>query len=956
MYTLFNTPGLSLGRILLMLLGILSADLAPVLAQESYIATRAKNNYFPLVSTSETAEIYIDNNEYKGVLRAAQDLRSDIERVTGKLPELHTRAEVASEFPVIVGTLGKSRLIENLKNSGKLDVSSLEGAWENFAIQLVNDPFPGIDRALVIVGSDKRGTIFGLYDVSREIGVSPWYFWADVPAKKADQLYVRPGVHSKGSPKVKYRGIFINDEAPALAGWATENFGGFNSEFYEHVFELILRMQGNYLWPAMWGRAFYDDDPKNPVLAHEYGVVIGTSHHEPLMRAHDEWRRFGRGQWNYEINPEGLQEFWKVGMQRMGDFESVVTVGMRGDGDEPMSEGTAIELLERIVSDQREIISQVTGKPAQETPQVWALYKEVQDYYDQGMRVPDDVTLLLADDNWGNLRKLPDPDQAPRAGGYGIYYHFDYVGGPRNYKWINTTQISRVWEQMNLAYQYGADELWIVNVGDIKPMEYPTSFFLDYAWNPQEIGPQDLRSYTQAWSARQLGEEHAQEIADILLTYTKYNSRRKPELISPDTYSLINFNEADRIVKEFRELEEKAEALYRLTSEEYKDAYYQLVLFPVKAAANLNALYVAAAKNRLYADQARAATNKYAREVRELFQRDAELTDQYHTELSDGKWNHMMSQTHIGYTYWQEPEHNNMPQVKELDLPQEAAMGIAVQGTETAFTDGNKATLPGYDPFHDPVYFVEVFNKGQRPFSFEISNRPKWLKVSKEKGQVEDQERLWVSVDWNKAPRGVTTGVFELQGAGSSIEIGVLLNNPQDDKIYGFVESNGYVSMEAASFSKNVKAGEDGWVKIPNLGRTDSAMASFPHKPTQRELTQESPHLMYHFHTFNSGQVELEFLLSPGLDFRNQGGLGFAISIDNQKPKVLNIHQLTKDDWDTSVANNVTSLRTSLDLPSGNHSLKVWALETGVVLQKIVIRTGEEKPSYLGPPQSARVK
>ena len=956
MYTLFKTPGLSLGRVFLMLLGILSADLAPVLAQESYIATRATSNCFPLVSAHKTAEIYIDNNEYKGVLRAAQDLRADIERVTGKLPELHTRAEVASEFPVIVGTLGKSRLIENLKNSGKLDVSSLEGAWENFAIQLVNDPFPGIDRALVIVGSDKRGTIFGLYDVSREIGVSPWYFWADVPAKKADQLYVRPGVHSKGSPKVKYRGIFINDEAPALAGWATENFGGFTSEFYEHVFELILRMQGNYLWPAMWGRAFYDDDPKNPVLAHEYGVVIGTSHHEPLMRAHDEWRRFGRGQWNYEINPEGLQEFWKVGMQRMGDFESVVTVGMRGDGDEPMSEGTAIELLERIVSDQREIISQVTGKPAQETPQVWALYKEVQDYYDKGMRVPDDVTLLLADDNWGNLRKLPDPDQAPRAGGYGIYYHFDYVGGPRNYKWINTTQISRVWEQMNLAYQYGADELWIVNVGDIKPMEYPTSFFLDYAWNPQEIGPQDLRSYTQAWSARQLGEEHAQEIADILLTYTKYNSRRKPELISPDTYSLINFNEADRIVKEFRELEEKAEALYRLTSEEYKDAYYQLVLFPVKAAANLNALYVAAAKNRLYADQARAATNKYAREVRELFQRDAELTDQYHKELSDGKWNHMMSQTHIGYTYWQEPEHNNMPQVKELDLPQEAAMGIAVQGTETAFTDGNKATLPGYDPFHDPVYFVEVFNKGQRPFSFEISNRPKWLKVSKEKGQVEDQERLWVSVDWNKAPRGVTTGVFELQGAGSSIEIGVLLNNPQDDKIYGFVESNGYVSMEAASFSKNVKAGEDGWVKIPNLGRTDSAMASFPHKPTQRELTQESPHLMYHFHTFNSGQVELEFLLSPGLDFRNQGGLGFAISIDNQKPKVLNIHQLTKDDWDTSVANNVTSLRTSLDLPSGNHSLKVWALETGVVLQKVVIRTGEEKPSYLGPPQSARVK
>ncbi|WP_255702673.1 glycosyl hydrolase 115 family protein [Antarcticibacterium sp. 1MA-6-2] len=347
--------------ILFMFLSVLGMN-SGLYAQESYITTSEETGYFPLVSVNGTAAIYIDQDDFKGVHRVAEDLQKDIERVTGKLPELKTVAEVSTGMLIIVGTLGKSKLIDELVKTRKIGVSEIEGKWETFAIQVVENPFPGVKQAFVIVGSDKRGTIFGMYDVSREIGVSPWYYWADVPPNKSDVLYVQPGLHTKGTPKVKYRGIFINDEAPALAGWATENFGGFNSKFYEHVFELILRMQGNYLWLTMWGRAFYDDDPRNPELANEYGVVIGTSHHEPLMRAHDEWRRFGEGDWNYNTNPKNLQEFWRGGIERMGDYESVVTVGMRGDGDEPMSEGTAIELLEKIVNDQRQIISEVTGK------------------------------------------------------------------------------------------------------------------------------------------------------------------------------------------------------------------------------------------------------------------------------------------------------------------------------------------------------------------------------------------------------------------------------------------------------------------------------------------------------------------------------------------------------------------------------------------------------------------
>src|SRR5690606_39010394 len=265
--------------------------------------------------------------------------------------------------------------------------------------------------------------------------------------------------------------------------WVREKFGGFNHQFYEKVFELILRLKGNFLWPAMWGKSLWDDDSLSAPLADEMGVVLATTHHEPMMRAHVEWQRYGKGPWDYDKNPEVLRQFWREGLERTKGQETVVTLAMRGDGDEAMSADTNIELLERIVKDQREIIAEVTGRPAEETPQVWALYKEVQDYYDKGMRVPEDVTLLFADDNWGNIRRLPDPADK-RPGGYGVYYHFDYVGGPRNYKWLNTTQIESAWQQMRLAWAHGVDRVWIVNVGDIKPMELPISAFLDQAWDP----------------------------------------------------------------------------------------------------------------------------------------------------------------------------------------------------------------------------------------------------------------------------------------------------------------------------------------------------------------------------------------------------------------------------------------------------------------------------------------
>jgi len=616
-----------------------------------------------IVKAGNAWPVCIASNAEPTVGIAAAHFADDIELVTGVRPRLLIDNASLKGNVIIAGTLDNSVLLQQLVKTGKLNPNPAWEAWEGFSIQMINNPIDGVQKALVIVSKHHRGVAYGLFHLSRLFGVSPWYWWADVPVAKKNILALPAGYTYQDFPGVKYRGIFINDEAPALSNWSKEKFGGFNAKFYRKVFELMLRLKSNYIWPAMWGNAFYDDDSLNIQAAKDYGIVIGTSHHEPLMRAHDEWRRYGTGKWNYDSNAVNLKTFWQKGMERATN-EKIVTIGMRGDGDEPMSRETATALLERIVQDQREIIESTTGKPAESTPQLWALYKEVQDYYDKGMRVPDDVTLLLCDDNWGNIRRLPAVGEKPRKGGYGIYYHFDYVGGPRNYKWINTNHISRIWEQMHLAWQYKAREIWIVNVGDIKPMEFPISFFLDYAWKPEAINANDLMPYTTAWAIAQFGKKHATDIAEILDKYTKYNSRRKPELLDAKTFS-VEAGEWDRVNKEYQLLCQQAASVAKALPMAYQDAYFQLVLHPVMASSNLYSLYCSAAMNRYFAQSNDTTANKYAADVRNFYIRDSMITLEYH-RLNGGKWNHMMSQTHIGYTYWQQPRENKMPEVKYI--------------------------------------------------------------------------------------------------------------------------------------------------------------------------------------------------------------------------------------------------------------------------------------------------
>ena len=618
------------------------------------------------------ATIYVDADDERGVLRAARSLCADFGRVTGVEAKLHTAAVPptatrggADGAFILVGTLGHSALIDRLVKDKRIDLSLLKGKREMFLIQTVGDQ-------LVIAGSDRRGTIFGIYELSRQMGVSPWYYWADVPTEHHDSIFVSRGTFTDGEPAVRYRGLFLNDEAPCLTSWVKNtfhtNYGG--HEFYEKVFELILRLKGNFLWPAMWSWAFYADDAQNSPLADEMGVIIGTSHHEPMARNHQEWARHRAkyGAWNYQTNQQVIDRFFREGIERVKNTDDIITIGMRGDGDEAMSEDADTKLLKRIVDNQRRIIKEVTGRNPKDVPQVWALYKEVLDYYDKGMKVPDDVLMLLCDDNWGNVRRVPTAQERKHPGGWGLYYHIDYVGAPRNSKWLNVTPAQNMWEQLTLAYTHGIDRMWILNVGDLKPMEYPITLFMDMAWSPSSVSSDIIATHMAPFCASVVGEQHAREAARLLNLCCKYAGRSTAEMLDATTYSLAEW---PRVVGDYQQLERDALRLFTQLAPSYHDAYRQLILFPIQAMANVYEMYYAQAMNQQLYKEQNPDCNLWARRVEECFRRDSLLSAEYNHDIAGGKWNGMMTQKHIGYRTWNDDfgPADVMPAVSYISSP-----------------------------------------------------------------------------------------------------------------------------------------------------------------------------------------------------------------------------------------------------------------------------------------------
>lgn len=658
-YTMLNRKfaDMNLRLAILLLLQFASAVL---MAAESFVSFVPSEGFLSLPVHKLT--VTIDRNDERGVGIAAENLCKDFGRVTGNDAILvHDK-----HADIVVGTLGKSRLVDAFVKKGIVKTEDLKGKWEKYVIAVNGSQ-------IVIVGSDRRGTIYGIYELSRQIGVSPWYFWADVPTVQHPAVFVKPGIYTDGEPKVKYRGIFINDEWPSFGGWCNNRFGGINSKMYATMFELLLRLKANYLWPAMWGSRFNEDDPLSPQVADQYGIVMGTSHHEPMMRAHKEYtgRKEEVGPWDYAVNKGRLDKFFREGMKRNRSYDNLVTIGMRGDGDVAMGKGDDLEnmkTLEKVISGQRKIIKDVYGSE-DGVPQLWAVFTEVQRYYDAGFTVPDDVTLLLCDNNWGYVRRTMPEKERNRKGGCGLYYHIDMNGGPWNDRWINTSPIPKLREQLSLAYQSGLDRIWIINVGDLKPKELPIDFIMTYAWNPDRIQPGDEYDYVHRWASGIFGTDVADDVTDILVKYPKYNLWRKPEVQVPGIFSVENHDEANRVTMLWRQLAEKAEAVKLRIPVEAQDAYFQLVYYPAVASACVAEIYLAATQNRYYADRCDLRANAFADRAKELFHKDSLLAYYYNNVMSGGKWKGMMQDKHIGYFQWSMPEADKLPELRYVSVP-----------------------------------------------------------------------------------------------------------------------------------------------------------------------------------------------------------------------------------------------------------------------------------------------
>ncbi|KAF2840967.1 glycoside hydrolase family 115 protein [Patellaria atrata CBS 101060] len=1032
-------------------LSVLLLLLPSVLAigQNATIGFEAGNNStLKLASHGSAVQIHVSKGDDPSVLRASNDLAKDFGRVTGTNGAVHlmdsgnstvgnasaifnvtgiTTFEMSSNGTVgghiLAGTIGKSKMIDDLVAAGKIDVSNTKGQWEAFVSTVVSNPMPGVSQALVIagkissinnygiydanrtIGADRRGTIYGLYDISEQIGVSPWYWFADVPAKQHSEIYAIGETKVQASPSVKYRGFFINDEAPALTGWMNSKYprnqwgSSYYADFYQHVFELLLRLRANYLWPAMWGEMFGVDDPRNQPLAHEFGIVMGTSHTEPMMCATNEWGNFHTSEYQWKTNNATLYEYFEQCAARARPYEGVLTMGMRGVGDTAMSADIEVENLQNVVNAQRDILADLYGEQnVNDVPQMWCLYKEVQEYYEDGFEVPDDITLLWTDDNWGNLRRLPVGSEVERSGGAGVYYHFDYVGDPRNYKWINTIQLEKTWEQMSMAYERHARDIWIVNVGDIKPLELPISHFFDLAYDITAYDLNSTVSWTAAWAAREFGSEHASAIADVLTTYGQLSARRKYELLDPSTYSVINYEEAERVLSEWSSLLNATEMINSALDSAHQPAFFEMVLHPVRAGKAVHDVHIHAAYNKLYAQQGRTSTNIAAQNVLDAFEEDRKLSEEYNTMLN-GRWAHMMDQTHIGYAHWQQTMRQTTPPlyyVQALERGLNGDMGIGVEASN--------ATVPGDDPWHgngqnwlelqpmDPFgkkTYIDIYSTGTQAFTYTISAEPH-VKLTSYTGRIDPrggledmQTRIYVDVDWASAPAG---GSRSRLNVTSSTDYGAQFNAPWlflpinntvvPDDFHGFVESRGHIAIEAAHYTSLSGASDElTYIEIPHYGRTLSGVKLSDNLAASQSPDSGSPALEYSIYTFtntsSSKPANVTLHLGTPINTIRERPLKYAVQVDEAEPKVVQyvVDQKFKQDsnlnpvgWYKAVADAAWYSTTNFTMSAGAHTLRVWALEPGVVFQKVVVDlggmaggAGGVKGSYLGPPESEMV-
>lgn len=974
------------GVLLLMTLNGSPVCAAPAL---TWVTSGYHRGDFKLVSRTQPADILISPDDFKVVRIAADNLALDIEHVTGQKPAVKTEATRLSDHAVLVGTLGKNPLIDALVHDGKLDVNQLRGQWESFVIATVRNPLPNVSLGLVIVGSDRRGTAFGVFELSQAIGVSPWYWWADVTPEHRDNLFVRAGVRREGPPSVQYRGIFLNDEDWGLQPWAAKTFesdlGDIGPRTYARICELLLRLKANTLWPAMHEctRAF-NLYPQNKMVADDYAIVMGSSHAEPMLRNNvTEWT--GKPEdFDYMKNPDGVRRYWEERVEQNGRFENIYTLGMRGIHDSamqgPKTSAERIKVLQQIFADQRALLAKHVNQEVTRVPQIFTPYKEVLTDYRNGLQVPDDVTIVWPDDNFGYIRYFPTLLEQERSGGFGVYYHISYLGRPLSYLWLETTPPALIWEEMSKAYDHKVRKFWMLNAGDLKPGEIGIEFFMQMAWDSKRWRRDNLNDFLRQWAQREFGAQHAAEIASVMDQYYRLGFARKPEHLQwylpedkPRASALTSIDYADEVqtrLDDYGALATSTNDLYTAMPEQLKDAFYELVAYPVRCAALANWRYFTMEKSGLYAAQGRASASDWAQRAQEGGEQIVAETGYYNEKLAGGKWRHMMS---VGPNEGQWKGMRSSPPpipgaIAEMQIPARANLGVAIEGSLAPVRANQEdAALPTFSVFTRENRFIDIFNLGRESSRWFAQPNQNWIKLTQIAGNFSDDARIRVSIDWANVPQGDdVSGMIQISAAGATRRLKVPIFNPKHPrppKQMAFVESNGAVAIEAEHFTARIDRGGVGWQVIPGLGRSGDSVAIFPTTAatvSAGRIAVDAPRLEYQVRLFHPGNVTVTCYVVPTHPLVAGEDLRLAIGFDNQTPQVITIDKglvVPSAAWSQNVLNATATGSATFEIAAaGPHVLKLYMIDAGVVLDKIVIDTGGVRPSYLGPPETRVVR
>ncbi len=921
---------------------------------------------FILYQNGRAADIVLEQNSIYGISYMTEIFCRDIERVCGVYPEIVQELPENSKYAVLIATCGSSELLTSLEQKGLIDLSNVRGRREVYGIFRVKED--ASDREfLVVAGSDKRGTIYGMFHLSEAIGVSPWVFWADaVPEQRGEMIFTDEICMVSKEPSVRYRGFFINDEQPCFGNWAKEKYGSAKPDplLYRHIFELLLRLKGNYLWPAMWRSDFTLDHIDNAKLADQMGVIIGASHHEPCCRSGGEFQKLCREnpaygkEWSFLSNAKGISEFWKDGLLRNREFESLITIGMRGENDSYLMPKDAtlednINVLKAAITEQKKLIAEC-GNLAH--PQLLALYKEVEDYYHgdentvglKDWEVLKDDILMLCDDNFGNVRTLPGPEAKNHLGGYGMYYHFDYYGAPVSYLWINSTPLTKIWEQMGMAYDYGVREAWIVNVGDIKNQELPLSYFLDLAYDFDTWGsenPNCTAEYTRKW-LRGMGfaNDIVSEAAKLLEKYTKWNGRCRPEVLSSKTYHPAHFGESFRILDEVDKAQQRGEELCKLVKPQLADCFFELVYYPLMASANILRMQIYAGINQYFALQGKKSANDYPEKIENCIRKDQELAKKYHGLLG-GKWNHMQSVFHIGYPGWNDEEWQYPRYTGFFPVTWPRLLVNVIGQNSTGGNPWRRKTLKM--TLADPVKRMsgfEVANGGQGVLNYRIEWDADWLEIAATSEEIRkmvipqnggDEEKMLDMEETGNIVRGKSlpycldgletisekdfavrlkpellpkrekrcTALIRIYGENCEetaersengysetrvdIEVSVDIYYLEEVDADSFVECGGVLSVEAPHFCSAVAVGEASYQVIADYGRTLGGVKIFPVTAAFKE-PKDAPYIAYKLYVREAGDYTLTLYTAPSNPVVYQGKMRVGVRVGDGEFKMVN--------------------------------------------------------------------